>query len=77
MRAVIRHVTYRAAQDPMGEVSRRAVCVSGDDTDCGADSGEVPTEEAAVEWMAKHTAETGHKRYQRTYTDYAIVEPAE
>ena len=73
-RAVYRFVDYVTRQDPTGELSWSAVCVSGDEADCGESSGEAD-EETAVKWMAEHTRDTGHKHYRRTFVDYATVEP--
>ena len=73
-RAVYRFVNYRIAQDPTGEVSRSALCVSGEEVDCGESSGELG-EEAVGKWMAEHSAATGHARFKRTFNDYAVVEP--
>jgi hypothetical protein len=73
-RAVYRFVNYRIAQDSTGEVSRSARCVSGEEADCGESSGELD-EERVAKWMAEHAAATGHTRFRRTFTDYAVVEP--
>jgi hypothetical protein len=66
-------VDYVVTQDPTGEVSRKAVCVSGDDKDCGKSSE--GHEADLVTWMTNHRAATGHSRFQRVFTDYAVVEP--
>lgn len=73
--SVFRHVTYLTRQDPSGELSWSAVCVSGDSADCGESSGELGGDETANGWMAEHTAKTGHKRFKRSVSDYATVEP--
>ncbi|MFJ4974906.1 hypothetical protein ACIP6X_06125 [Streptomyces coeruleorubidus] len=73
-RTAYRFVDYVTRQDPTGELSWSAVCVSGDEADCGAFSGETD-EETAVKWMAEHTRDTEHTRYRRTFVDYATVEP--
>ncbi|MFB6848214.1 hypothetical protein ACFCXS_25655 [Streptomyces sp. NPDC056373] len=75
-RALYRFVEYKAVQDPTGELSWSAVCVSGDEADCGESSGEMD-EEKAVRWMAEHTRDTGHTRFRRTFGDYAIITPKE
>ncbi|WP_217166699.1 hypothetical protein [Streptomyces sp. AC512_CC834] len=43
--------------------------------DCGATSKELGGEEAAVDRMAEHRAETGHSRFRLSFSDYALVEP--
>lgn len=75
MRSVFRFVNYRINGDPVGELTWSAVCVSGDEKECGASSGELGGEEGACDWMAEHRAETGHDRFKRVFSDYAIVEP--
>ena len=52
-----------------------AVCVSGEEADCGEGSGTVPDADALVRWMVEHTRDTDHRRFRRTYGEYAIVEP--
>ncbi|MEU1176594.1 hypothetical protein ABZ464_02910 [Streptomyces sp. NPDC005820] len=74
MRAVIRFVDYETNRDPQGEVTFKALCVSGDEEECGAESEVCGDDESANTWMAKHTAKTGHKRFKRTCEDYALVE---
>jgi hypothetical protein len=73
--SVFRQVTYRTRQDADGELTWAAACVSGEVADCGESSGELGSEETANEWMAEHTARTGHKRFKRGFSDYAVVEP--
>jgi hypothetical protein len=52
-----------------------AVCVSGDETDCGEGSGPLEDADELARWMAEHTRDTGHQRYRRAYCEYALVEP--
>lgn len=75
MRAVLRFIDYVTKQDPTGEETWKAVCVSGDEEECKATSPVLGGDEAANDWMAEHAAQTGHKRYKRTFEDYALVEP--
>lgn len=75
MRAVLRFVDYKVTFDPAGEATRQARCVSGDEEECGAESKELGGEQSVVDWMAEHAAETGHRRFHRLYSDYALVEP--
>ncbi|MFJ9900213.1 hypothetical protein ACIQPR_43485 [Streptomyces sp. NPDC091280] len=51
--------------------------MSGDKKECGAKSKVLGGEQAVADWMAEHTKETGHERYQRTFQDYALVKKAE
>ncbi|WP_051851978.1 hypothetical protein [Streptomyces sp. NRRL F-5650] len=74
-RAVLRFVDYKATSDPAGESVWSAVCVSGEEKDCGATSRELGGEEVAIAWMAEHCAETGHNRFKRSFSDYALVVP--
>jgi hypothetical protein len=72
---VFRYVEYLTRQDPTGELSWGVECVTGDEKDCGASSGPLVGEVPAIRWMSNHTAATGHNRYRRTFTDYAVTEP--
>lgn len=74
-RLVIKFVEYVTRQDPTGEVAWSAVCVSGDDSDCGEESGPKPDDQAVIDWMSEHRARTGHARYRRRFEDYALTEP--
>ncbi|MFJ8699500.1 hypothetical protein ACIREH_09720 [Streptomyces ardesiacus] len=64
----------KAVKDAAGEDTWRAVCVSGDDNECGVDSGEMGGEGAVVKWMTVHAATTSHTRFKRSFSDYAILE---
>jgi hypothetical protein len=77
VRAVFRFINYKIARDPDGEVTYQARCVSGDKEDCGAESKVLGCEQAVSDWMAEHTSETGHERFERTFTDYALATKAE
>jgi hypothetical protein len=74
-RAVFRFVDYVVRRDDTAHATREAVCVVGEDADCGASSGQQTEERPVVEWMARHRADTGHGRFRRTFTDYATAEP--
>ncbi|MER7817413.1 hypothetical protein [Streptomyces sp. NPDC096153] len=56
---------YRVTPDETALPSYQAVCVSGEEADCGADSTDQPDEEALTRWMAEHTRDTGHDRFKR------------
>ncbi|MGW2954833.1 DUF7848 domain-containing protein [Streptomyces eurythermus] len=75
MRSVKRFVDYKITRDPLGELTWRTRCVSGDEEECGAESLVYGSDKPPSDWMAQHTAETGHQRFKRTYEDYALVEP--
>ncbi|MEE1734038.1 MULTISPECIES: hypothetical protein [Streptomyces] len=69
--------TYDISPDPMSETTFAAACVSGDDADCGATSGEQVEKTDVERWIAEHVRDTGHSRYRRTMADYALAEPGE
>lgn len=72
-----RFVPFTIAQDLTAWPEYRAVCVSGEETDCGADSGWLPGPAQVEEWARKHTQGTGHLRYRRSFSDYMQLEPPE
>lgn len=74
MRTVMRFVPFTTTQDPEAEPEYEAVCVVGEDGDCGASSGTHTDPEPVEDWMARHTARTGHSRFRRTFTDYAVTQ---
>lgn len=63
--------------DQTAEPTYEAECVTGDDADCGATSGVLFTSDDVTRWMACHTRDTGHTRFRRTCSDYALVEPGD
>ncbi|WP_406094702.1 hypothetical protein [Kitasatospora purpeofusca] len=52
-----------------------AVCVSGEERDCGATSGELHTPEELTRWIAGHCAQTGHQSYEQTTRTIVRAEP--
>ncbi|MEW2304650.1 hypothetical protein AB0958_32620 [Streptomyces sp. NPDC006655] len=68
---------YRVVLDPAGERTWKGRCVSGDEEDCGAESLVLGSEQAPTDWMAVHTKQTGHERFERIYKDYALVRKVE
>ncbi|MEU3902038.1 hypothetical protein [Streptomyces sp. NPDC045251] len=64
-----------AAADESAEPEFEAVCVSGDEEDCGEASGPLADAERLDKWMAEHARDTGHRRFRRAYCEYATVEP--
>ncbi len=77
MSRCFRYVPFTILQDRTAWPEYRAVCVAGEDADCGADSGELPGPAQVEEWARKHTQDTGHLRYRRTFSDYMQLEPPE
>ncbi len=74
MSCTFRYVPFTIAQDATAHPEYRAVCVTGEERDCGEmiRSGSPSWVE---EWMRRHTQRTGHTRYCRTIDDYAVLEP--
>ncbi|MFE5740135.1 hypothetical protein [Streptomyces celluloflavus] len=52
--------------DPMTLHTPEAVCVTGEDHDCGATSDELHAEAELTRWIAEHCPQTGHDFYHRT-----------
>ncbi|MEU4999709.1 hypothetical protein [Streptomyces sp. NPDC021622] len=75
MRRTFHYVPYTLVQDLYAAPEYEAGCVSGDQVDCGATSGSHSDPAPVEEWQRLHTQETGHLRYRRTFTDYAVMEP--
>ncbi|MEU9975937.1 hypothetical protein [Streptomyces sp. NPDC051014] len=74
-RRFFRFVPYLITQDDTAEPEYAAYCVSGDEADCGAESGPCGSPGAVEEWQRRHTRDTRHLRYRRSFTDYAVLEP--
>ncbi|MER5339317.1 hypothetical protein ABT030_03020 [Streptomyces mirabilis] len=74
-RRIFRFVPYAIVQDPSAEPEYEARCVSGDENDCGAESGPYGNPTDVEEWQRKHTQETRRTRYRRSFADYAVLEP--
>jgi len=75
-RRVFRYVPFTIEQDQTAEPEYEARCVSGDESECGAQSGAHSHPGPVEEWLCKHTQETGHRRYRRNFGDYAVMRPA-
>ncbi|WP_354670056.1 hypothetical protein [Streptomyces sp. S.PNR 29] len=73
-RRVFRYVPYSIVQDASAQPEYEARCVSGDEADCGATSGSRQSPAEVEEWQRRHTQETGHLRYRRSFADYAVLE---
>ncbi|WP_369199010.1 DUF7848 domain-containing protein [Streptomyces djakartensis] len=74
-RATYRFRNYSVTADDTAMSAYQAVCVTGDDADCGEDSGDQPDEAALTKWMAEHTRDTGHERFRQARWDYVTVRP--
>ncbi|WP_282697184.1 hypothetical protein [Streptomyces sp. CC208A] len=74
-RRVFRYVSFAIEQDATAEPEYEARCVSGDDAECGAESGTYSGPGPVEEWQRRHTQETGHRRYRRNFGDYAVMRP--
>ncbi|MEC4018456.1 DUF7848 domain-containing protein [Streptomyces sp. H27-D2] len=73
----MRYVPFTTIQDLAAVPEYAAECVSGDEKPCGEKSGEHTHPEHVEEWMRRHTQETRHQNYRRTFTDFAIMAPSE
>ncbi|MFD8230924.1 hypothetical protein ACFV20_03335 [Streptomyces sp. NPDC059696] len=73
-RRVFRYVPYTIVQDPSAQPEYEAYCVSGEEEDCGAGSGPCRAPGDVEEWQRRHTQETRHLRYRRSFADYAVLE---
>ncbi|MGW0332355.1 DUF7848 domain-containing protein [Streptomyces sp. NPDC003011] len=73
-RRIFRYVPYSIVQDASAQPEYEAYCVSGDEADCGAGSGPCGTPGEVEEWQRRHTQETRHPRYRRSFADYAVLE---
>ncbi|MCX4699017.1 hypothetical protein [Streptomyces sp. NBC_01373] len=68
---------YEITGDPLGEVTYAAECVSGEEANCGAESGDMAEKTDVDRWIAEHVRDTDHRRYRRTVADYVLAEPGE
>lgn len=73
-RRLFRYVPYSIVQDASAQPEYEAYCVSGDEADCGASSGSRQDPGEVEEWQRRHTQETRHTRYRRSFADYAVLE---
>ncbi|MGP3947241.1 DUF7848 domain-containing protein [Streptomyces sp. 7N604] len=74
-RRVFRYVPFTIEQDETAEPEYEARCVSGDEAECGAQSGMHSHPRPVEQWQRRHTQETGHLRYRRDFGDYAVMQP--
>lgn len=75
MGSVMRFRPFSIQQDPESCPEYEAVC-TGESRDCGEKSAAWITPHPVEVWMVSHTAETGHRHYRRTFTDFAVTDPA-
>ena len=73
-RVRMRFREYPIAPDPQAIPTISAVCVTGEDADCGATSGHAQSADAVARWMAEHFRDTGHAAFERTTTEPLRVE---
>ncbi|CAL9325065.1 hypothetical protein [Streptomyces sp. SudanB91_2054] len=58
------HVT--TVPDPLALPTFEAVCVTGEEHNCGATSGTLHTSDELTRWIAGHCAQSGHQLYEQT-----------
>jgi hypothetical protein len=75
-RPVSRHVPFTIEQDRTAEPEYEVRCVSGDGTECGAESGTHGGPGPVEEGRRGHTQESGHRRCRRAVGDHAVPRPA-
>ncbi|GGV47829.1 hypothetical protein GCM10010495_77040 [Kitasatospora herbaricolor] len=67
------HVT--TVTDPMALPTFEALCVTGEERNCAAASGEMHTPKELTRWIAGHCAQTGHQSYEQTTRTVVRAEP--
>lgn len=67
------HVT--TAADPMALPAYAALCVTGEEHNCGAESGTLHTPDELTRWIAEHCTRTGHQHYEQTVRAILRAEP--
>jgi hypothetical protein len=73
-RVRMRFREYPITPDPQAVPTVTAVCVTGEDADCGATSGPRTDRDAVARWMAEHFRDTGHALFDRTTSETLVVE---
>ncbi|NUK55317.1 hypothetical protein HRW14_34745 [Streptomyces lunaelactis] len=61
--------------DPMALPVYEALCVTGEERNCGAESGTLHTPDELTRWIAGHCAQTGHQHYEQTVRAILRAEP--
>jgi hypothetical protein len=69
-----REYTVRAVTDPQAVPVFTAVCVTGEDADCGAVSGDMHDPDNLVHWIAGHFRDTGHAQFERSTRATVVAE---
>jgi hypothetical protein len=69
-----REYSVRAVADPQALPVFTAVCVTGEDADCGVGSGDLFDPDVLVQWIAGHFRDTGHTQFERCTRAVVIVE---
>lgn len=67
------HVT--TVHDPAARPAFEAVCVTGEEHNCAAESGTLHTPDELTRWIAGHCANTGHQLYEHTVRTLLRAEP--
>ncbi|MFJ2110511.1 MULTISPECIES: hypothetical protein [unclassified Streptomyces] len=67
------HVT--TAADLIALPAYEALCVTGEEHNCGAESGTLHTPDELTRWIAQHCARTGHQHYEQTIRAILRAEP--
>ncbi|WP_320783159.1 hypothetical protein [Streptomyces sp. CRN 30] len=69
-----RWAPFTIVPDASARPEYEARCVSGEEADCGAGSGARHSPSDVEEWQRRHTQETRHTRYRRSFADYTVLE---
>jgi hypothetical protein len=67
------HVT--TAPGPIALPTFTALCVTGEERNCGATAGTLHTPDELTRWIAGHCAATGHQDYEQTVRAILRAEP--
>ena len=70
-----REYSVHMEADPLALPTFRAVCVTGEEANCGASSEDVHSDGELLRWISRHCARTGHKQYERTTCATVRAEP--
>jgi hypothetical protein len=76
-RNVMRHVTYRFQEDESAEPEYESVCVTGEDSDCGATSPRCTDFGDVGAWQIHHAKQTGHTRFRNAVAGYVMLAPVD
>ena len=68
---------YDIHPDPTAETTYAAECVTGEEADCGAQSGDEIDVTKVDRWIAEHVRDTEHERFRRTVAHYVTATPGE